>query len=130
MNYLIDTHILLWHSDNNQKLSDQVIFELNSSLTSLYVSHATYWEMAIKKGLGKLDLIVPVSEFRRTAMRNSFHSLPFDNEHYDVLEQLPLLHADPFDRMIIAQAIAENLTIITQDKKFELYQNLVPILWN
>ena len=130
MNYLIDTHILLWYSDNNQKLSDQVILELNSSVTSLYVSHATYWEMAIKKGLGKLDLNVPISEFCKIAMKNSFHSLSFDNEHYGVLEQLPLLHADPFDRMIIAQAIAEKLTIITQDKKFGLYQNLVPILWN
>ncbi|MCF0060932.1 type II toxin-antitoxin system VapC family toxin [Dyadobacter chenwenxiniae] len=130
MNYLIDTHILLWHSDDNQKLSHQVTLELNSSSASLYVSHATYWEMAIKKGLGKLDLNVPISEFRKMAMRNSFHSLSFDNEHYDVLEQLPLLHADPFDRMIIAQAIAERLTIITQDKKFALYQNLVPILWN
>lgn len=130
MHYLIDTHILLWHSDNNQKLSSQVISELNSSSASLYVSHATYWEMTIKKGLGKLDLNVPISEFQKIAMRNSFHSLSFDNEHYDVLEQLPLLHADPFDRMIIAQAIAEKLTIITQDKKFALYQKLVPILWN
>jgi PIN domain nuclease of toxin-antitoxin system len=51
MNYLIDTHILLWHSDNNQKLSDQVVQELNSFSTRLYVSHATYWEMTIKKGL-------------------------------------------------------------------------------
>ncbi|MCF2498488.1 type II toxin-antitoxin system VapC family toxin [Dyadobacter chenhuakuii] len=130
MHYLIDTHILLWHSDNNQKLSSQVISELNSSSASLYVSHATYWEMTIKKGLGKLDLNVPISEFQKIAMRNSFHSLSFDNEHYDVLEQLPLLHADPFDRMIIAQAIAEKITIITQDKKFALYQQLVPILWN
>ncbi|MCE7069831.1 type II toxin-antitoxin system VapC family toxin [Dyadobacter sp. CY327] len=130
MHYLIDTHILLWHSDNNQKLSSQVISELNSSSASLYVSHATYWEMTIKKGLGKLDLNVPISEFQKIAMRNSFHSLSFYNEHYDVLEQLPLLHADPFDRMIIAQAIAEKLTIITQDKKFALYQKLVPILWN
>jgi len=130
MNYLIDTHILLWHSDDSQKLSSQVIQELNASSTSLYVSHATYWEMTIKKGLGKLYLNVPVSEFRKSAMRNSFHSLSFDNEHYDILEQLPQLHADPFDRMIIAQAIAENLTIITQDKKFALYGSLISILWN
>ncbi|GGC00388.1 type II toxin-antitoxin system VapC family toxin [Dyadobacter sediminis] len=130
MNYLLDTHILIWHSDDNQKLSDKVLSIFNSAYTDLYVSHATFWEMTIKKGLGKLDLSVSVSKFYEAVIENSFCELFFNRDHYEILENLPLFHSDPFDRMIIAQAITENLTIITQDKKFRLYQQLVPILWN
>lgn len=130
MNYLIDTHILLWYSEENARLSHQVLSILNDSLSNLYVSHASYWELTIKKSLGKLDLAVPISNFYQAALDNSFNHLGFDVQHYCVLEELPLLHADPFDRMIIAQAISENLTIITQDRKFELYQHYTSILWN
>jgi PIN domain nuclease of toxin-antitoxin system len=73
---------------------------------------------------------VPISDFYQSALENSFNVLPFDIEHYTVLESLPLLHSDPFDRMIIAQAISRDLTIITQDHKFEDYGDLVKILWN
>jgi PIN domain nuclease of toxin-antitoxin system len=86
--------------------------------------------MTIKKTLGKLDLAVPISDFHQSALENSFNVLPFDIEHYTVLESLSLLHSDPFDRIIIAQAISKGLTIITQDGKFEDYEDLVTILWN
>jgi PIN domain nuclease of toxin-antitoxin system len=65
-----------------------------------------------------------------SALQNSFQVLPFDIDHYQILENLPQYHNDPFDRMIIAQAIAEHLVIITQDEKFILYEELVTILWN
>lgn len=129
-NYLIDTHILLWHSLGNQQLSGKVLEMLGSAESNLYVSQATYWEMTIKKALGKLDLTVSVSDFYQSALENSFNILPFDIEHYTALESLPLLHSDPFDRMIIAQAISKDLTIITQDRKFKDYADLVKILWN
>jgi PIN domain nuclease of toxin-antitoxin system len=129
-NYLIDTHILLWHSLADRRLSKIVLDKLGSPESNLFVSQATYWEMTIKKALGKLDLTVPISDFYQSALENSFNVLPFDIEHYTVLESLPLLHSDPFDRMIIAQAISRDLTIITQDHKFEDYGDLVKILWN
>lgn len=129
-NYLIDTHILLWHSENDTKLSQSALAELNSPNTKLYVSQATYWEMTIKKGLGKLNLTVSISDFYLSALQNSFQVLPFEIGHYQVLENLPQYHSDPFDRMIIAQAIAENLVIMTQDKKFKLYEELATIFWN
>lgn len=129
-NYLIDTHILLWHALGNRQLSNLVLEKLGSPESNLFVSQATYWEMTIKKSLGKLDLTVPIAHFYQSALENSFNALSFDIEHYTVLESLPLLHSDPFDRMIIAQVIFKDLTIITQDKKFEAYQHLVKILWN
>ena len=129
-NYLIDTHILLWHSENDTKLSKAVLTELNSPNSKLYVSQATYWEMTIKKGLGKLNLTVSINEFYLSAIENSFQLLPFDISHYQTLETLPQYHSDPFDRMIIAQSIAEDLVIITQDEKFTLYKELTSIFWN
>lgn len=129
-NYLIDTHNLLWHSLADRRLSAIVLDQLGSPESTLFVSQATYWEMTIKKALGKLDLAVPISDFYQSALENSFNVLPFDIEQYTVLESLPQLHSDPFDRMIIAQAISKNLTIITQDRKFEYYEDLVTILWN
>lgn len=129
-NYLIDTHILLWHSLGDRQLSSHVLEKLGSPESNLFVSQATYWEMTIKKSLGKLELAVPISQFYRSALENAFNVLHFDIEHYTVLESLPLLHSDPFDRMIIAQAIFKDFTIVTQDKKFEDYQHLVKILWN
>jgi PIN domain nuclease of toxin-antitoxin system len=129
-NYLIDTHILLWHAENDTKISRSTLAELNSPNTTLYVSQATYWEMTIKKSLGKLNLVVSIRDFYLSALQNSFQVLPFDIDHYQILENLPQYHNDPFDRMIIAQAIAEHLVIITQDEKFRLYEELVTILWN
>lgn len=129
-NYLIDTHILLWHSLGNGQLSDVVLERLGSPESNLFVSQATYWEMTIKKALGKLDLTVPISHFYQSALENSFNILPFEIDHYSALETLPLLHSDPFDRMIIAQAISKDLVIITQDKKFVDYVDFVKILWN
>ena len=86
--------------------------------------------ITIKKSLGKLDFVTPISDFYQTALENYFLPLDFDIASYRVLEALPVFHQDPFDRMIIAQAIAGNFTIITQDRKFEYYGKLVPIIWN
>ena len=128
--YLLDTHILLWHSENNRQLSKDIITQISSPDSSLFVSQASYWELTIKKSLGKLDLSVPVQEFCKSALENSFQTLAIQIEHFTSLEALPLLHSDPFDRMIIAQAISENMIVITQDQKFRFYEGMVDILWN
>jgi len=111
-------------------LSEKIVSVINDSSNNIYVSHASFWEMTIKKSLGKLDLITSISDFYRLVLENSFMTLNFDIAAYMVLENLPLYHQDPFDRMIISQAISESLTIITQDQKFDLYKTLVPITFN
>lgn len=73
---------------------------------------------------------IPISGLRELVAKNDFEPQGFNFEHYECLEVLPYHHNDPFDRMLIAQAIAEDSTIITQDKQFEAYEPLVKILWN
>ena len=130
MKYIVDTHILLWYSEGGNKLSNDILFLLNSNPSDIYISQATFWEITIKKSLGKLNLISSVSDFYYKAIENSFLVLHFDADTYRVLEELPQFHQDPFDRIIISQAISKNFTIITQDQKFKFYEELVPILWN
>ena len=130
MNYLIDTHILIWYGEGNQRLKASVLAEMRKPSSRIYISHATFWEITIKLTLGKLDFSTPVSGFQSLITKYNFRLLGFDLKHYESLELLPFHHQDPFDRMLIAQAIAEDLTIITQDQKFALYEPSVKILWN
>lgn len=130
MNYLIDTHILIWYGEGNQRLKASILAEMRKPSSRIYISHATFWEITIKLTLGKLDFSTPVSGFQSLITKYNFRLLGFDLEHYESLELLPFHHQDPFDRMLIAQAIAEDLTIITQDQKFALYEQSVKILWN
>jgi PIN domain nuclease of toxin-antitoxin system len=125
MRYLIDTHVLIWHAEN-QNLSQQVIDIINDPQNIIYVSHATLWEMTIKVSIGKLKLNFNISEFPTLLAQNQFTILPFDFKSYELLVQLPFHHQDPFDRMLIAQAQSENIPIITQDDKIKLY-NVVTI---
>lgn len=121
MKYLVDTHILIWHGENNPALKPDTISILNDASNEIFVSHASLWEMAIKVSLGKLQLAVPVEQFGEALIRNGFTLLAFDLPHYSALSKLPFHHNDPFDRMLIAQAISEQLEIITYDDKFNLY---------
>ena len=130
MNYLIDTHILIWHAEESKQLEDKVLEEINSPDNAVYASHATFWEITIKLSVQKLTFRTPVAQFKQLAERNSFEILGFDFSHYNELEVLPFYHRDPFDRMLIAQAIAEDYTIITHDERFAAYEPSVKVLWN
>lgn len=130
MKYFLDTHIFIWHAEAIPKLSSRVWTEIENSQNTIYVSHATFWEITIKVSLGKLDMSIPVSGLRHLVARIGFQPQGFNFEHYEALEILPHHHNDPFDRMIIAQAIAADFTIITQDQRFAVYEPLVKILWN
>ncbi len=130
MNYLIDTHILIWYGEGNPRLHPSTLAEMRKPSSRVHISHATFWEMTIKLTLGKLEFSTPISGFQNLISTYNFQVLGFDFEHYKSLELLPRHHNDPFDRMIIAQAIAEDFTIITQDQQFAAYEPLVKILWN
>ncbi len=127
MKYLIDTHVLIWHAENNTALKPSILSILNDPANDLFVSHASLWEMAIKVSIGKLKLGYSIQQLELLLLQNGFVLLPFDFAHYQVLSILPFHHNDPFDRMIIAQAMSENIEIITHDEKFKGYK--VGVVW-
>lgn len=120
MKYLIDTHILIWHGENNPALKPSTLDLINNRENEILISHATLWEISIKVSLGKLKLGFPITRLEDALLENGFTLLAFDFTHYEILSNLPF-HNDPFDRMIIAQAMTEKTDIITHDDKFKLY---------
>lgn len=127
MRYLLDTHVVIWHGENNPILKPQVLSLLNDPANELLVSHASLFEMAIKISIGKLHLGYPISHLKRVLLQNGFQLLPFDFPHYQALSTLPFHHNDPFDRMIISQATCENVEVVTHDVKFQNYP--IGIVW-
>lgn len=122
MKLLLDTHTLIWWLANNPTLSEDAKKAISNPDNIVFVSAASAWEMAIKKSLGKLnapeDLEIQIE-------KHNFQPLPITITHSVAVGDLPWHHKDPFDRIIIAQAICESATIITRDKKFALYNVLV-----
>ena len=121
MNYLVDTHVLIWHIEGNKKLSKKIISILENSQNNLFVSNATLWEIAIKASIGKLSLSIPLTKFKTFLSGNNFELLEYDYACLEELIGLPFHHNDPFDRMMIAQAIVKNLSVISDDEKFRHY---------
>ncbi|MBP6812998.1 MAG: type II toxin-antitoxin system VapC family toxin [Saprospiraceae bacterium] len=121
MKYLIDTHVLIWFSEDDSRLPVRIKSIIEDDSSEIFVSHATIWEMAIKMSLGKLKLRYSLPEWEHILVKNSIALLPNSFRHYQTLLSLPLHHQDPFDRLIIAQAIAEDFTVITHDPKFSAY---------
>ena len=118
MGFLLDTHVLLWWLANDPKLSADVREIIRNPVNDSFVSVATIWEIAIKTSLGKLkqpdDLLAVLRD-------NRFQVLDISAEHCLNVGSLPWHHKDPFDRMLISQALVEGLTIITVDQKFKFY---------
>jgi len=123
MNILLDTHVALWWFDGGDQLSAAAIDTIGRANT-VYVSAASAWEVAIKSALGKLSLPAP---FEEGVERSKFTRLPITFAHATAISSLPGHHADPFDRMLIAQAVVENLSVVTRDKQLLAYGR--PIIW-
>jgi PIN domain nuclease of toxin-antitoxin system len=122
MSYLLDTHTLIWFINGDEKLPLNVRNLIQQeSQGMIFVSAASFWEMAIKVSLGKLELTLPFSQTLTKVKENGFVVLDIYFKHTLHLSQLPFHHRDPFDRTLIAQALSENLTIITKEKLFEEY---------
>ncbi|MDA0655463.1 MAG: type II toxin-antitoxin system VapC family toxin [Proteobacteria bacterium] len=123
MNLLLDTHILLWWMDEPNRLAASVRETVVSADTTVFVSLVSFWEIAIKHGIGRLELDDPPSECIPYAVQeNAFSLVPITGHHCFAAGALPPHHRDPFDRMLIAQAQIEDLAIITVDKAFEPYE--------
>lgn len=115
---LLDTHTLLWWIDDPNLLSGPARAAIADPSNDIVVSAVTCWEIAIKRGLGKLTAPVDLVALSRQC---GFRELPITIEHALVTESLPLHHRDPFDRLLIAQAIVETATVITRDPNFVTY---------
>ena len=123
MKILLDTHVLIWVFSRDPQLSQAATEAIRDGDNLVFVSAATAWEIAIKKALGKLK--VP-GNYQEGLQRYRFTSLSITTEHALAVEQLPPYHKDPFDRMLVAQAQIESLTLITHDPNMKAYG--VPIL--
>ena len=122
MRVLIDTHVWLWWLDDSP-LSEPVTIALRDPHTDVVVSAASVWEVSIKRALGKLDVTAGLESELND---DGFSSLPITVTHASVAGALPLHHGDPFDRMLVAQAQVEDLTLVTRDPALQAYD--VPIL--
>jgi len=127
MAYLLDTHAYLWFVSGDEQLPEsagKIIKDINQSC---FLSAASLWEITIKHQNNKLDLGISLKELFEFADRNQIEIIPINFEHLLLLSKLQIHHNDPFDRLIIAQAISEDLIIITRDKLFKNYK--VKIVW-
>ena len=121
MNLLLDTHILLWAAYEPARLSDTARRMLTDPNNTLHFSVASLWEVAIKSALGRPDFAVDVAELRLGFVANDYNELPIESAHVLRLPTLPSLHADPFDRILLAQAMAEGHVLLTADAKVLAY---------
>jgi PIN domain nuclease of toxin-antitoxin system len=121
MKLLLDTQILIWLGFDSPNLTPDVRELLVQKNSQRFFSVVSLWETAIKASLQRLDFSVDVSVMRTLALRNGYHELPISFDHIVTLRSLPLHHRDPFDRMLVAQAKAEGLTLLTSDKDIVAY---------
>lgn len=121
MNLLVDTHAMLWFVAGDKRLSSKARKAIEDRGCTSYVSIASWWEIAIKCSLNKLRLDVPYEDFMAERVEEGFRVLSIDSRHLPALATLPLHHRDPFDRLIICQAMAESMAICTSDSYFAAY---------
>jgi PIN domain nuclease of toxin-antitoxin system len=123
---LVDTRLLLWAAGAPQKLSRKARRLLEDPGSQLWFSAASLWEVAIKHGLGREDFRVEPRRLRRGLIDNGWRELTISSEHAVVTLNLAPLHKDPFDRMLVAQALVEGLTLVTSDELVARYAGNVP----
>lgn len=121
MKCLLDTHVVLWVAENSPMLSDIAKAAILDEDNEKYVSLASAWEIAIKLGTSKLRLDGGLPEFFRMIDENGFHTLALKREYLLNVSRLPDHHKDPFDRLLVATAITEGLTLITIDENIHKY---------
>ena len=121
MKFLLDTQVLLWAAGEPTRLSASARRLLNDANNELLFSAASLWEIAIKRGLGRKDFSVDARLLRRGLLDNGYEELPILSEHVVEIESLPAIHKDPFDRLLVAQATVEGITLLTLDSVVARY---------
>jgi len=115
MKLLLDTHLLLWAASDPNRLSVRARTLINNSEQELLFSAASLWEVAIKRGLGRKDFHVDPRLLRRGLLDNGYSELAITSEHVVAIQSLPPIHKDPFDRLLVAQATVEAISLLTVD---------------
>jgi PIN domain nuclease of toxin-antitoxin system len=115
MKLLLDTHLLLWAANEPEKLSAATRKLINAPENELFFSAASLWEIAIKRGAHRDAFNVDARLLRRGLLDNGYSELPILSEHAVAIDALPPIHKDPFDRLLIAQATVEGITLLTVD---------------
>jgi PIN domain nuclease of toxin-antitoxin system len=115
MKLLLDTHLLLWAAGHPDRLSAEARSLIDNPENELLFSAASLWEVVIKRGLGRDDFKVDGRVLRRGLLDNGYSELPIVSDHVVAIESLPTIHKDPFDRVLVAQATVEGITLLTID---------------
>lgn len=129
MRILLDTHAFIWFIEGNTQLPETIRSVIASGNHDIYVSIISFWEIAIKVNSGKLKISRTLPEIFVYAQENHFELLAIGSDAVCQLSNLVTHHRDPFDRLLIATAMTENLTLISADRHFQAYEGLA-LLWN
>ncbi|MBU2807006.1 type II toxin-antitoxin system VapC family toxin [Acidithiobacillus ferrooxidans F221] len=122
---MLDTHVALWAITDSPKLSKKAREMIELPKSSIWISAATIWEIAIKRSLGGGDMPVSSQEAMRYFGESGYRFLPVEPEHAAAVEDLPAHHADPFDRILVAQALVEPMRLITHDAMVACYSDTI-----
>ncbi len=125
MNLLLDTHIALWAITDSPRLSQTARQLIEAPTTSVWVSAASVWEIAIKHALGRGDMPVSSQDALRYFLESGYQILAIEADHTVAVESLPPHHHDPFDRILVAQALTEPMRLMTHDALVALYSDTV-----
>lgn len=125
MNLLLDTHVALWAIADSPKLPQRARDLIQAPKTTVWVSAASIWEIAIKCGLGRGDMPVSGQDAVRYFQESGYRFLPLDVEHALAVESLPAHHQDPFDRILVAQALVEPMRLMTHDPLVARYSDTI-----
>lgn len=128
MTTLLDTHLLLWAAGFPERLPHEVREFLNDPATEPVYSAASLWEVAIKSGLGRTDFSVDPRLLRRGLLENGYSELPITGAHAVAVDLLPEIHKDPFDRILVAQAQVEGITLWTMDELVGRYPGPIHVV--
>lgn len=121
MTVLLDTHLLLWVAFQSRRLPDAARAMIEAADRALWFSVASLWEVAIKRALDRPDFRVEAGVLRAGLLANGYEELPIEGRHILSLATLPPLHSDPFDRLLVAQAMGEGMTLLTADRRVADY---------
>jgi PIN domain nuclease of toxin-antitoxin system len=125
MKFLLDTHLLLWAAGKPTRLSATARKLIDAPANELLFSAASVWEVAIKRGLGRSDFQADPRLLRRGLLDNGYVELPILSDHVVAIENLPPIHKDPFDRLLVAQATVEGIMLLTADSVVAQYPGSV-----
>ena len=128
MKLLLDTHLLLWAAGQPNRLSAMALKLIKAPANELLFSAGSIWEVAIKRGLGRSDFQADPRLLRRGLLDNGYGELPILSDHVVALDSLPPIHKDPFDRLLVAQATVEGITLLTADSIVAKYPGPVRLV--